>query len=184
MRRGPAYIALLHCLLLSGCGDGVESDLKKRLAEKYETELCFVAHRGAFPFSAHARDQDTPWIDALAAGGLLDRKEGTPPQGGAETAARGKRYLYGLTPEGRQALEPGGRFCYGRTVVAEIVDHTEPAVRNGVESLTAWANIRHEVTEHWARHPDLLASGKIKAGEETIEAVFVKRDGAGWVLAE
>jgi hypothetical protein len=184
MRLEPVCIALLCCLLLIGCGNGVESDLKKRFAERYETELCFVAHSGAFPFGANDRDQDTPWINALAVGGLLDRKEGAPPQGDAGTAVRGKRYLYDLTPEGRQAIRPGGRFCYGRTVVVEITGHTAPAMRSGVESLTAWAKIRHEVTKRWARHPDLLASGKIKAGEETIEAIFVKQGGRGWVFAE
>jgi hypothetical protein len=181
MVRSPACLALLGCMLVAACGDGLESDLKKRLAEKYEKALCFTVHSGPFPFTVHPKSLDAPWIDALATGGLLERMGPLIP---GDLVPSGSKLAYDLTQEGRDALKSGGQFCYGQTVVLEFAVHTAPAIRDGVESLIARATLRHEVTERWARHPDLLASGKIKVGDEAVEAGFVRRDGEDWALAQ
>jgi hypothetical protein len=83
-----------------------------------------------------------------------------------------------LTDAGREAWSAEQGFCYGRTVVVEVIDYTKPTEAMGATVVQAEARLRHEVTAPWAESP--IVAEFAERGEETVSMVLVKKEKGGW----
>ena len=178
-RQAPTVAASCALLALSACGGGIEQDIRQRFVEKYERELC-VKFGGPFPLQAHAGgsfDGTFQWLDALTEAGLLAATAG-PPARGLGAVLLGPGYTFDLTDAGRQAWSAEKGFCYGRTVVVEVIDYTKPTEAMGATVVQAEARLRHEVTAPWAESP--VVAEFAERGEETVSMVLVKKEKGGW----
>ena len=178
-RPALAVVASCALLVLSGCGGGIEQDIRQRFVEKYERELC-IKFGGPFPLQAHAGgsfDGTFQWLDALAEAGLLEATAG-PPARGLGAVLLGQSFTFDLTDAGREAWSAEQGFCYGRTVVVEVIDYTKPTQAMGATVVQAEARLRHEVTAPWAESP--IVAGFAERGEETVSMVLVKKEKGGW----
>ena len=177
-RPAPAVVASCALLVLSGCGGGIEQDIRQRFVEKYERDLC-VKFGGPFPLQAHASNLDASahWLQALTEAGLLTVEAG-PPARGLGAALLGQSFTFDLTDAGREAWSAEQGFCYGRTVVVEVIDYTKPTQAMGATVVQAEARLRHEVTAPWAESP--IVAGFAERGEETVSMVLVKKEKGGW----
>ena len=179
-RRRPALAVVASCalLVLSGCGGGIEQDIRQRFVEKYERDLC-VSFSQPFPLQAHASNLDASahWLQALTEAGLLTAEAG-PPARGLGAVLLGPSFTFDLTDAGREAWSAEQGFCYGRTVVVEVIDYTKPTEAMGATVVQAEARLRHEVTAPWAESP--IVAGFAERGEETVSMVLVKKEKGGW----
>lgn len=177
--RASAIAAGCALLALSACGGGIEQDIRQRFVEKYERDLC-VKFGGSFPLRAQAGgsfDGTFQWLDALTEAGLLTATAG-PPARGLGAVLLGPSYTFDLTDVGRKAWSAENGFCYGRTVVVEVVDYTKPTEAMGATVVQAEARLRHEVTAPWAESP--VVAEFAERGEETVSMVLVKKEKGGW----
>lgn len=179
-RRTAAALAASGFLLaLSACGGGIEQDIRQRFAEKYERELC-VKFGGPFPLQAHAGgsfDGTFQWLEALTEAGLLTAAAGAPARGFGAVLL-GPSYTFDLTDAGREVWSAENGFCYGRTVVVEVIDYTKPTEAMGATVVQAEARLRHEVTAPWAEAP--IVADFARRGEEAVSMVLVKKEKGGW----
>jgi hypothetical protein len=178
-QQAPAVAAGCALLVLSACGGGIEQDIRQRFVEEYERELC-VKFGGVFPLQAHAGgsyDGTFQWLDALTEAGLLTATAG-PPARGLGAVLLGPSYTFDLTDAGRKAWSAEDGFCYGRTVVVEVIDYTKPTEAMGATVVQAEARLRHEVTAPWAESP--IVTELAERGEETVSMVLVKKEKGGW----
>ena len=105
-------IALSAAALIGGCGNSLESDIRKRFAEQHDRPLC-VEFKSAFPATAdfgYGRDIER-WLLALEEGGLLSAREIPKP---------------GALPMGLSGRRIGGGHC------------GPPARKRGAAARSAW----------------------------------------------
>ena len=177
-RAAMALVATCALPALSACGGGIEQDIRQRFVEKYERDLC-VSFSQRFPLQAHAGNLDgsAHWLQALTEAGLLTATA-NPPARGLGGALLGQSFNFDLTDAGRKAWSPEQGFCYGRTVVVEVIDYTKPTEAMGATVVQAEARLRHEVDASWAEAP--IVADFAKRGEETVSMVLVKKEKGGW----
>jgi hypothetical protein len=156
----------------------MEQDIRHRFAERYENDLC-VTFGKPFPLRAQVNGYDTSgrWLQALTEAGLL-QATANPPAFGPGGIPIDQGYTFDLTDDGRKAWAPEKGFCYGKTVVAEVVDYTKPTEAMGATVVQADARLRHEVEAKWAEAPGI--ADLAKRGEETVSMVLVKKEKGGW----
>jgi hypothetical protein len=177
-RTATALVAPCALLALSACGGGIEQDIRQRFVEKYERDLC-VSFSQPFPLQVHAGNLDgsAHWLQALTEAGLLTATAG-PPARGLGAVLLGQSFTLDLTDAGRTAWSAEKGFCYGRTVVVEVIDYTKPTEAMGATVVQAEARLRHQVDAPWAEAP--IVADFAKRGEETVSMVLVKKEKGGW----
>jgi len=177
-RTATALAAPCALFALSACGGGIEQDIRQRFVEKYERDLC-VSFSRPFPLQAHAGNLDgsAHWLQALTEAGLLTATAG-PPARGLGAVLLGQSFTFDLTDAGRTAWSAEKGFCYGRTVVVEVIDYTKPTEAMGATVVQAEARLRHQVDAPWAEAP--IVADFAKRGEETVSMVLVKKEKGGW----
>jgi hypothetical protein len=175
--RVTAGTALGLALLLAGCGERIESDIRQRFAEKYDKPLC-IAFRAPFPaaISVNAMNKDTlTWLSALEGAGLLAARELPPDR---RAFFQDRRFEFSLTDAGRRQFKPEEGFCYGRAEIVEVIDYTKPSEVSGIPTVQAQARLRRHVDAAWARDPSLAAL--VAAGDQTVDMLLVKKAKGGW----
>jgi DNA-binding PadR family transcriptional regulator len=175
--RAATAAALAAALLLAACGERIEADIRKRFAERHDKPLC-IQFRTAFPaaISVNPINQETLiWLSALEAAGLVAGRE-LPPDRRSFFADR--RVEFSLTDAGRRQLQPEKGFCYGRAEIVEVIDYTQPSQVSGVATVQAQARLRRHIDAAWARDPALAEL--VKAGDQTVDMVLVKKAKGGW----
>mgnify|MGYP001454493953 CR=1 FL=1 len=177
-RRAPAVASGSALLAVAACGGGIEQDIRQRFVEKYERDLC-VSFSQPFPLQAYAGNLDASahWLQALVEAGLLT-STASPPGRGVGAALLGQGFTFDLTDAGRKAWSAEHGFCYGRTVVVEVIDYTKPTEAMGATVVQAEARLRHEVTAPWAGSPAVAELAGHR--EETVSMVLVKKEKSGW----
>lgn len=171
-------LAVAALVWLVACSNGIESDIRQRFAEKYDTELC-VQFKTPFPATAHTSDwgETKTWLFALESAGLLSARE-LPVRGALPLGLSGRRFEFDLTDAGRQQMKPDRRFCYGRAEIVEVIDYTEPSNVNGAPTVQAQARLRRHIDADWARDPSLKEL--VASGDDTVEMLLVKKAKGGW----
>jgi hypothetical protein len=179
-RCSDAATVAVGCALLAlpGCGGGIEQDIRQRFVERYERDLC-VTFSQLFPLQAHAGglDGSAHWLQALAEAGLLTATAG-PQAHGLGAVLLGQGFTFDLTDAGRKAWSDEKGFCYGRTVVVEVIDYTKPTEAMGATVVQAEARLRHQVDAPWAEAP--IVADLARRGEETVSMLLVKKEKGGW----
>lgn len=169
--------APLLALVIAGCGGSIESDIRQRFVERHEKPLC-VEFTTPFPSIAvvGGGGEAERWLIALTESGMLSAQP--IPQSRPLLGLGGARVRFELTEAGRGAITPEHHFCYGRAEIVEVIDYTQPSSVNGVQTVQAEARLRRRVDADWARHP--AVADLVKAGDQTVSMVLVKKAKGGW----
>lgn len=182
-RHSGVTVAVLACLILAGCGNGLSKrSLTKLIDAQIDKEMvCWSLKDMAVDFPLRVNTgwgsspQNSPILKGLVTGGYI-----TMAAGGSDFLGNLTSIAIDLTEKGRseKVWDPKSGFCVGHRAVDEVKEWTEPAANAAVLATQIHYTWKIVDRPDWATE-ELF--GKMKGMTQPVDDVaYAQKTSEGW----